>query len=62
MLGTVRTITAVRSADIILEGKSYLTLPRASAFACDGRLIRIANGNEYNPGEHLLYEWIPANG
>ncbi|RIA46186.1 hypothetical protein DFR49_0719 [Hephaestia caeni] len=62
MLGSIRAITAVRSADIILEGKSYLTLPRASAFACDGRLIRIANGNDNNPDEHLLYEWIPAAG
>lgn len=62
MLGTVRTITAVRSGDLILDGHSYLTLPRASAFACDGHLIRIANGNEHNPDEHLLYEWIPAAG
>lgn len=60
MLGTVRTITAVRSGDLILEGRSYLTLPRASAFACDGRFVRIANGNDNNPDEHLLYEWIPA--
>lgn len=62
MLGSVRAITAVRSADVILEGKSYLTLPRASAFACDGRLIRIAIGNDYDPDDHLLYEWIPAAG
>jgi hypothetical protein len=57
-MGTTRTITKVRSNDIILDGCSYLTLPRASAFACDGHRIRIANGSEYDPDEHLLYEWI----
>jgi len=35
-------ITEVRSGDLILEGRSYLSFPRASAFACDGRLIRTA--------------------
>jgi hypothetical protein len=62
MLGTIRTVTAVRSGDIILDGKFYLTLPRAAAFACDGRLIRIANGNDNDPDEHLLYEWISTAG
>lgn len=57
-LGTVRTIIAVRSKDLILEGKSYLTLPRAGAFACDGRLMRIAIGNDHDPDAHLLYEWL----
>lgn len=56
-LGTIRTITQVRSNDLILDGRSYLTLPRASAFACDGEHIRIANGSEYDPDGHLLYEW-----
>src|SRR3546814_7917150 len=36
-LGTIRAITQVRSGDLILEGRSYLSFPRASAFACDGR-------------------------
>lgn len=58
-LGTTRVITKVRSGDLILEGRSYLTFPRASAFACDGRLVRISIGSEYDPDEHLLYEWIP---
>ncbi|MBO9375556.1 hypothetical protein GG804_02145 [Sphingomonas histidinilytica] len=60
-LGTTRTVTAVRSGDLIFETKSYLTFPRATGFACDGRFIRIANGNEYDPDEHLLYEWLPAS-
>ena len=57
-LGTVRTVTAVRSGDLILEDRSYLSFPRASAFACDGKLIRIANGRDEDPDDHLLYEWI----
>jgi hypothetical protein len=57
LLGTNREITKVRSGDLILEGRSYLSFPRASAFACDGRLIRIAIGSEYGPDDHLLYEW-----
>lgn len=57
-LGTVRTITAVRSGDLILEDRSYLSYPRASGFACDGKLIRIANGRDWDPDDHLLYEWI----
>ena len=46
---------AVRSSDLIFEGKIYLDFPRASAFACDGRLVRIANGHERDPDAHLLY-------
>jgi hypothetical protein len=57
-LGTTRAITQVRSGDLILEGRSYLSFPRASAFACDGRLVRISNGSEYDPDSHLLYEWL----
>ncbi|RIV83716.1 MULTISPECIES: hypothetical protein [Sphingomonadales] len=57
-LGTIRTVTAVRSGDLILEDRSYLSFPRASAFACDGKLIRIANGRDEDPDDHLLYEWI----
>lgn len=56
-LGTTRTITHVRSADLILDGKSYLSLPRASAFACDGERVRIAIGSEREPDAHLLYLW-----
>lgn len=59
-LGTTRKVIAVRSADLIFEGKIYLDFPRASAFACDGRLVRIANGHERDPDAHLLYEWLPA--
>ena len=59
-LGTTRKVVAVRSADLILEGKVYLDFPRASGFACDGRLVRIANGHERDPDAHLLYEWQPA--
>ncbi|WP_454883020.1 hypothetical protein [Sphingomonas oryzagri] len=58
-LGTTRTITKVRSADLILDGQSYLSFPRAAAFACDGKLVRIAIGSEYEADAHLLYEWIP---
>ena len=59
--GTTRDITKVRSGDLILEGRSYLSFPRASAFACDGRLIRIAIGSQYGPDDHLLYEWLRAS-
>lgn len=58
-LGTARKVVAVRSADLILEGPSYLNFPRASGFACDGRRVRISIGNEYEPDRHLLYEWLP---
>lgn len=58
-LGTTRTVTAVRSKDLIFEGRSYLDFPRASAFACDGRLVRIAIGRDQDPDAHLLYEWLP---
>ncbi|NMN06749.1 MULTISPECIES: hypothetical protein [unclassified Novosphingobium] len=57
-LGTTRAIAQVRSGDMILEGRSYLTFPRASAFACDGKFVRISIGSEYDPGAHLLYEWL----
>jgi len=33
-LGTTRAVMAVRSADLVFEGKVYLDFPRASAFAC----------------------------
>ncbi|WP_447953954.1 hypothetical protein [Sphingopyxis chilensis] len=59
-LGTTRKIVAVRSNDLIFEGKIYLDFPRASGFACDGRLVRIAIGHERDPDAHLLYEWLPA--
>ncbi len=58
-LGTTRTVIAVRSGDLIFEGKVYLEFPRASAFACDGRYVRVAIGQEYDPDAHLLYEWLP---
>lgn len=57
-LGTTRIVTKVRSADLILEGRSYLSFPRASAFACDGRFVRISMGSEQEPDAHLLYEWL----
>lgn len=56
-LGTTRAITKVRSGDLILEGQSYLSFPRASAFACNGTLVRISIGSEHDPDAHLLYEW-----
>lgn len=59
-IGMTRTITAVRSKDIVIEGPSFLGLPRAAQFACDGKHIRIAIGNEHEPDAHLLYEWIPG--
>jgi hypothetical protein len=59
-IGATRTIQAVRSKDIVLEGPSYLTLPRAAQFACDGKLVRIAIGTEDRPDAHLLYQWLPA--
>jgi hypothetical protein len=59
-LGTRRIVKAVRSGDLIFEGDVYLAFPRAAGFACDGRLVRIATGNEHEPDRHLLYEWQPA--
>lgn len=59
-LGVTRPIVAVRSADLILEGPSYLTLPKTAAFACDGKKIRIGIGSPREPDAHLLYEWMPA--
>lgn len=56
--GTTRIITKVRSGDLIREGRSHLSFPRAAAFACDGKLVRISIGSEYEPDAHLLYEWI----
>lgn len=53
----MRAITQVRSGDVILEGRSYLSFPRAAAFACDGKFVRISIGSEYDPDAHLLYEW-----
>ncbi|GLT01024.1 hypothetical protein GCM10007897_24150 [Sphingobium jiangsuense] len=58
-IGTMRTVEAVRSKDIIFEGKIYLDLPRAAQFACDGKLVEFAIGTEQEPGAHLLYEWLP---
>ena len=59
-LGATRTIKAVRSSDLIFEGNVYLDFPRATGFACDGRRVRIAIGNEHGPDRHLLYEWLPT--
>ena len=56
-IGTTRSIIAVRSADLVLEGPSYLTLPKAGAFACDGQHIRIGIGHDRESDAHLLYEW-----
>ncbi|MFT4055121.1 MAG: hypothetical protein QM681_11500 [Novosphingobium sp.] len=60
-LGVTRAITAVRSGDLILEGRRHLDYPRASAFACDGRLVRISIGSDHDPDAHLLYEWIKVS-
>ncbi|KMS56032.1 hypothetical protein V474_13570 [Novosphingobium barchaimii LL02] len=59
-LGTTRVITSVRSGDLILEGRIHLDFPRAAAFACDGKLVRIAIGSDHDPDAHLLYEWRSA--
>jgi hypothetical protein len=59
VLGVTRTVTAVRSADIIIDGTTYMNFPRASAFACDGRYVRIATGHERDADSHRLYEWTP---
>ncbi len=58
-LGAARKVIQVRSRDFVFEGRSYCDFPRASNFACDGRLVRIAIGNEHDPDAHLLYEWQP---
>lgn len=59
-LGTTRAISKVRSGDLILEGGSHLNFPRAAAFACDGKLVRISIGSDHDPDAHLLYEWRAA--
>jgi hypothetical protein len=59
-LGTTREVIQIRSKDFVFEGRSFCDFPRASNFACDGRLVRIAIGNEHEPDAHLLYEWLPA--
>lgn len=59
-LGATRKVIQIRSKDFVFEGRSFCDFPRASNFACDGRLVRIAIGNEHEPDAHLLYEWLPA--
>lgn len=59
-VGVARKVVAARSADLVLEGPSYLSYPRAAAFSCDGKTVRVAIGNEHDPDAHLLYEWLPA--
>jgi hypothetical protein len=59
-LGMTRSIVKVRSADLVLEGPSYPTLPKAAGFACDGKQDRIGIGSDREPDAHLLYEWICA--
>lgn len=58
--GTISTITAVRSGDLVFDGRTYWDFPLACCFACDGRLIRVARGNKYDPDNHVLYEWLRA--
>jgi hypothetical protein len=60
-LGTTRKVIQIRSKDFVFEGRSYCDFPRAANFACDGRLVRIAVGNEHEPDAHLLYEWRSAS-
>ncbi len=55
-LGVARTVEKVRSVDLVIGG-SHLGYPRATGFACDGRMVRIAIGSERDPDAHLLYEW-----
>lgn len=59
-LGATRKVIQIRSKDFVFEGRSFCDFPRASNFACDGRLVRIAVGNEHEPDAHLLYEWQQA--
>jgi hypothetical protein len=59
-LGATRKVIQIRSKDFVFEGRSFCDFPSASNFACDGRLVRIAVGNEHEPDAHLLYEWLPA--
>lgn len=61
-LGQARKVVEVRSKDFVFEGRSFCDFPRAANFACDGRLVRIAIGDEYDPDAHLLYEWRPQAG
>lgn len=56
--GGDRTVKAVRSNELVFEGPIYLGLPRSAQFACDGKLVRIATGSEYDPHAHMLYQWI----
>ncbi|MFX5555017.1 hypothetical protein ABTE11_22315, partial [Acinetobacter baumannii] len=58
--GTARKVIQIRSKDFVFEGRSYCDFPRASSFACDGRLVRIAVGNEHEPDAHVLSEGLPA--
>ncbi|MDE1915934.1 MAG: hypothetical protein KGJ57_07715 [Sphingomonadales bacterium] len=59
-LGATRKVIQIRSKDFVFEGRSFCDFPRAGNFACDGRLVRIAVGNEHEPDAHLLYEWLPT--
>lgn len=61
-MGQSRKVVEVRSKDFVFEGRSFCDFPRAANFACDGRLVRIAMGDEHNPDAHLLYEWLPQKG
>ncbi|WBO21743.1 hypothetical protein [Sphingomonas abietis] len=58
-VGTTRTVTAVRSKDLIFDGRTYMDFPRAADFACDGTMVRISIGSEHEPQAHLLYRWLP---
>ena len=60
-LGMARKVVQVRSKDFVFEGRSFCDFPRAANFACDGRLVRMAIGNEREPDAHLLYEWQPTS-
>lgn len=60
-LGMARKVVQVRSKDFVFEGPSFCDFPRAANFACDGRLVRMAIGNEREPDAHLLYEWQPTS-
>lgn len=58
-LGATRIVTAVRSKDLVFDGRTYLSFPRASQFAFDGTLVRFAIGTEHEPSAHLLYRYHP---
>lgn len=55
-LGIPRVVDLVGSGLIRIAG-SYMEFPKAPAFACDGKRIRISMANDRDADAHLVYEW-----